>query len=142
MTKRRKESKTMQTVSMTNPFQTAALPRALDSSTNSGNGASGASGTSNSGNSSSNSSNQLTGDSFIQLLTAQLQAQDPTNPVDPTTFVTQLVEFNQLQQLIEINQTLSGVAAPSPSAQSASAAAAAHTQSSSASSNSTAQWAV
>jgi flagellar basal-body rod modification protein FlgD len=56
--------------------------------------------------SSSSSSNQLTGNSFIQLLIAQLQAQDPTNPVDPTTFVTQLVQFNQLQQLIDINQTL------------------------------------
>jgi|HubBroStandDraft_6_1064221.scaffolds.fasta_scaffold01600_12 flagellar hook assembly protein FlgD len=57
--------------------------------------------------SSSSSSNQLTGNSFIQLLTAQLQAQDPLNPVDPTTFVTQLVQFNQLEQLIDINQTLS-----------------------------------
>jgi hypothetical protein len=27
--------------------------------------------------------------------------------MDPTTFVTQLVQFNQLQQLIDINQTLS-----------------------------------
>ena len=52
-------------------------------------------------------SNQLTGNSFIQLLSAQLQAQDPLNPVDPTTFVTQLVQFNQLEQLIQINQTLS-----------------------------------
>jgi flagellar hook assembly protein FlgD len=52
----------------------------------------------------------LTGNSFIQLLTAQLQAQDPLNPVDPTTFVTQLVQFNQLEQLININSTLSGAA--------------------------------
>ena len=57
--------------------------------------------------SSSSSSNQLTGNSFIQLLVAQLRAQDPTNPLDPTAFVTQLVQFNQLQQLIDINQTLS-----------------------------------
>ncbi len=56
-------------------------------------------------------SNQLTGDSFIQLLTAQLQSQDPLNPVDPTTFVTQLVQFNQLEQLIDINTTLSAAAA-------------------------------
>ena len=56
--------------------------------------------------SSSSSSNQLTGNSFIQLLVAQLRAQDPTNPLDPTAFVTQLVQFNQLQQLIDINQTL------------------------------------
>jgi len=67
-------------------------------------GASGTSGTSSTNTSAPN--NQLTGNSFIQLLTAQLQAQDPLNPIDPTTFVTQLVQFNQLQQLIDINQTL------------------------------------
>jgi flagellar basal-body rod modification protein FlgD len=99
-------------VSMTNalpmrPFDTTNGTGNAGSTTNGTSGSSGASGTS------SGSSNQLTGNSFLQLLTAQLQAQDPTNPVDPTTFVTQLVEFNQLQQLIDINQTLAGVAAPS-----------------------------
>jgi flagellar basal-body rod modification protein FlgD len=59
------------------------------------------------------SKNQLTGNSFIQLLTAQLQAQDPFNPMDPTSFVSQLVQFNQLQQLIDINHTLSTAAGPS-----------------------------
>lgn len=76
-------------------------------------GAPGASGTSDSANPSP--SNQLTGNSFIQLLTAQLKAQDPLNPVDPTTFVTQLVQFNQLEQLISINTTLSAAAAPATS---------------------------
>ena len=52
------------------------------------------------------SANQLTGDSFITLLVAQLQGQDPLNPMDPTQFVTQLVQFNQLEQLIQINQAL------------------------------------
>ncbi len=51
-------------------------------------------------------SNQLTGDSFITLLVAQLQAQDPTNPTDPTQFVAQLVQFNTLQQIIQIRQIL------------------------------------
>lgn len=59
--------------------------------------------------------NQLTGNDFITLLAAQLQAQDPLNPIDPTTFVTQLVQFNQLEQLININQTLSGVPAATAS---------------------------
>ena len=91
---------------MTNPF---AQPTPADSSTG------GTSGTSDS--SGSTPSNELTGDSFIQLLTAQLQAQDPLNPVDPTTFVTQLVQFNQLEQLIQINSTLTGdVATPSTGA--------------------------
>ena len=71
-------------------------------------GNSGTSGTSDSANAAP--SNQLTGDSFIQLLTAQLQSQNPLNPVDPTTFVTQLVQFNQLEQLIDINATLSRAA--------------------------------
>jgi flagellar basal-body rod modification protein FlgD len=44
-----------------------------------------------------------------------LQAQDPLNPIDPTAFVTQLVQFNQLQQLIDINQTLTQPAAASSS---------------------------
>ena len=65
------------------------------------------SGASGSTSSTSGANNQLTGDSFIQLLSAQLKAQDPLNPLDPSTFVTQLVQFNQLQQLIDINQTLS-----------------------------------
>ena len=37
-------------------------------------------------------------DMFLQLLVAQLQNQDPTAPMDSTTFVTQLAQFQQLQQ--------------------------------------------
>jgi flagellar basal-body rod modification protein FlgD len=48
----------------------------------------------------------LTGDSFLTLLTAQLKSQDPTAPTDPTEFVGQLVQFNSLEQLIQINQNL------------------------------------
>jgi flagellar hook assembly protein FlgD len=70
-----------------------------------------ASATSTTSTSSTDSSNELTGNDFITLLAAQLQAQDPLNPIDPTTFVTQLVQFNQLQQLIDINQTLSPLGA-------------------------------
>jgi flagellar basal-body rod modification protein FlgD len=35
---------------------------------------------------------------FLQLLVAQLKNQDPTNPTDSTTFVTQLAQFQQLEQ--------------------------------------------
>ncbi len=87
-------------IPMVNPF----LPQAADATGNTNNSA----GSSNS----SSGSNQLNGNSFIQLLAAQLQAQDPLNPLDPSTFVTQLVQFNQLQQLIDINQTLSQAAPP------------------------------
>jgi len=33
---------------------------------------------------------------FLQLLVAQLQNQDPDNPVDGTTFITQLAQFSEL----------------------------------------------
>ena len=46
---------------------------------------------------------------FLNLLVAQLQNQDPTNPVDGTTFVTQLAEFNNVQQSIGIRQDLDAV---------------------------------
>ena len=40
---------------------------------------------------------------FLQLLVAQIKNQDPTQPVDSSTFLTQLAEFSQLEQLIHIN---------------------------------------
>jgi flagellar basal-body rod modification protein FlgD len=49
---------------------------------------------------------------FMQLLVAQLQNQDPTNPVDPTQFTSQLVQFNMLDQLTQINNTLTNAFAP------------------------------
>jgi flagellar basal-body rod modification protein FlgD len=33
---------------------------------------------------------------FLQLLVAQLKNQDPDNPVDGTTFITQLAQFSEL----------------------------------------------
>jgi flagellar basal-body rod modification protein FlgD len=50
--------------------------------------------------------NGRSGDSFITLLSPQLKAQDPMSPLDPTQFVTQLGQFNMLQQTIEIRQML------------------------------------
>ncbi|MGH9440576.1 MAG: flagellar hook capping FlgD N-terminal domain-containing protein [Terriglobia bacterium] len=43
---------------------------------------------------------------FLQLLVAQLKNQDPTNPMNPTTFVTQLAEFNDVQQNLGARQDL------------------------------------
>ena len=70
--------------------------------------------------STTSSNNQLDGNSFITLLTAQLQAQDPFNPVDPTTFMNELVQFNSLQQLIDINTQLSALTGPGASGSSGS----------------------
>ena len=44
---------------------------------------------------------------FLQLLVAQIQNQDPTQPIDSTTFLTQLASFSQLEQLIGIRQDVS-----------------------------------
>ena len=43
---------------------------------------------------------------FLQLLVAQLQNQDPLNPLDSADFSSQLAQFSSLQQLTEINQHL------------------------------------
>src|SRR5271157_978848 len=47
---------------------------------------------------------------FLQLLVAQLQNQDPLNPQDGTQFVSQLAQLSELQQVISINQGVSTIA--------------------------------
>lgn len=39
----------------------------------------------------------MTQSDFLKLMTAQLQAQDPTHPVDNNQFVSQMAQFSQLQ---------------------------------------------
>ncbi len=41
---------------------------------------------------------------FLTLLVSQLQNQDPLNPTDSNTFVSQLTSYSQLEQLIGINK--------------------------------------
>ena len=53
---------------------------------------------------------QITTQDFMTLLTTQLQNQDPTNPVDPTQFVTQLAQFTTLDQVTQINELLQTLA--------------------------------
>jgi flagellar basal-body rod modification protein FlgD len=51
---------------------------------------------------------QLSGnfDTFLTLLTTQLQNQDPLSPMDSNEFTQQLVEFSQVEQQINTNQNL------------------------------------
>jgi len=51
---------------------------------------------------------QLAGnfDTFLTLLTTQLQNQDPLNPMDSNQFTQQLVEFSQVEQQINTNDSL------------------------------------
>jgi flagellar basal-body rod modification protein FlgD len=70
-----------------------------------------ASGSTGSGSSSStNAPGSLTSEStFLQLLIAQIQNQDPLNPTDAIQFVGQLVSYSQLEQLMDINQGISAL---------------------------------
>jgi flagellar basal-body rod modification protein FlgD len=45
-------------------------------------------------------------DTFLLLLTAQLQNQDPLAPMDSTQFTEQLVQFSQVEQQIRTNEQL------------------------------------
>ncbi|HLK68718.1 MAG TPA: flagellar hook capping FlgD N-terminal domain-containing protein [Bryobacteraceae bacterium] len=46
---------------------------------------------------------------FMQLLVAQLQNQDPLNPSDGTQFVTQLAQFQQLEQSVNSGQDITAI---------------------------------
>jgi flagellar hook assembly protein FlgD len=43
---------------------------------------------------------------FMQLLATELQSQDPTQTMDPTTMVTQIVQINQLSDVAGIYSLL------------------------------------
>lgn len=45
-------------------------------------------------------------DTFLILLTAQLQNQDPLSPMDSTEFTQQLVQYSQVEQQIRTNEQL------------------------------------
>jgi len=55
-------------------------------------------------------SNVLNKDDFLKLLLAQMQHQDPLNPLDNTEFLAQLSQFSQLEQTYNINQNISNLA--------------------------------
>ena len=46
---------------------------------------------------------------FLQLLVAQLQNQDPLQPQDSTQFVAQLAQFSQLEQEVEMRTDLDSI---------------------------------
>jgi flagellar basal-body rod modification protein FlgD len=51
----------------------------------------------------------VTENMFLQLLVAQLQNQDPSNPADSTQFVTQLAQFQTMEQSLNQGQDISGI---------------------------------
>ncbi|MFN0023462.1 MAG: flagellar hook assembly protein FlgD, partial [Parvularculaceae bacterium] len=60
-------------------------------------------------------------DTFLTLLTAQLQNQDPLDPLNTDKFVSQLVEFSSVEQSIQTNQNLEALIALQSSAQTSNA---------------------
>lgn len=45
---------------------------------------------------------EMGSDAFLNLLVAQLQHQDPTNPMADSEFIAQLATFSQVEKLTEI----------------------------------------
>ena len=80
--------------------------------------AGGASSTDTSSTAAASAANLGNENTFLQLMVAQLKNQDPTQPVDSTTFLSQLAQFSSLEQLININKgvqtldTTAGTPAP------------------------------
>ena len=49
-------------------------------------------------------------DTFLTMLVAQLQNQDPLNPMEGTDFSAQLAQFSQLEQLMNLNDSMESLA--------------------------------
>ena len=54
----------------------------------------------------SDTSNDLGYDQFLQLLCAEMQYQDPLEPTSNTEYVAQLATFSQLEEMQNLNQSL------------------------------------
>jgi len=60
-------------------------------------------------------------DQFLQLLTTQLKNQNPLDPLDTNQFTQQLVQFAQVEQQINMNQSLNALIALQTAAQTSAA---------------------
>jgi flagellar basal-body rod modification protein FlgD len=115
---------------VTSPFESKSQPQAQAKGVNaldaSGTGSTGTTG-------SSTNEATITANDFLTLLVTEIQNQDPTTQTDPMQYITQLVGVNSLEQLVQINQTLttatgsatttgSAVSSPSPAAATSAAA--------------------
>lgn len=47
--------------------------------------------------------------SFLKLMIAELKNQDPTAPADPTTFMSQLASFSNVEQAVQSNTKLDAI---------------------------------
>ncbi|MDF2873991.1 MAG: flagellar hook capping protein [Sporomusa sp.] len=58
-----------------------------------------------------NTGNDLDANSFLQLLATEMKYQDPLDPVSNTEFVAQMAQFNSLQRLQDISNSMSSTKA-------------------------------
>ncbi len=66
-------------------------------------------GTSSGSSTKTDSTTSVNKDMFLQLLVAQLKNQDPLNPADGTQFITQLAQFQTLEQGINTGQDVKAI---------------------------------
>lgn len=57
-----------------------------------------------------NPDNTMGQEDFLMLLTTQLQNQDPSKPMDPTSFVTDLTQMSQLESSNKMNESIIAMA--------------------------------
>lgn len=91
----------------------ALASKLSNSDATSASGSSSSSGSTGSSSSSTPSGN-LGQTEFLSLLVAQLQNQDPLNPMDSANFSAQLAQFSSLEQLTQINGKLDGLGQKDP----------------------------
>ena len=68
-----------------------------------------AAGTTTGSSSAANGTAPITENMFLQLLVAQLQNQDTSNPADSTQFVTQLAQFQTMEQSMNQGTDISAI---------------------------------
>lgn len=74
--------------------------------TGSSGGASSSTSSSSSGTGSTSGTDVTGTDTFLKLLVAQMRNQDPSQPMDDQSFVTELAQFNSVEQLLSLKQTV------------------------------------
>lgn len=83
----------------------ATLPGATGSAL--GSGTTAAPGTSPSSSAAAASASDVAGtDTFLKLLVAQLQNQNPMQPMDDQSFITELAQFNTVEQMLSLKQSM------------------------------------
>lgn len=60
----------------------------------------------NQGKTQASSKSTLGKDDFLKILIAQLQNQDPSNPMDDREFIAQMSQFSSLEQMTNMNQSI------------------------------------